>query len=175
VSVGPDALIGTAGQGLPLLQRAVDRATAALCAEAVGIIAGLNQATLNYLKSRKQFGVPIGTFQALKHKMADMLIAAEQARSMAIVAAVHADAENGSERRRAIAAAKAYLGQAGRLVGQYAVQMHGGMGVVDDLIVSHYFKRLTMIDLTFGDADHHLATFSDMLLKETYVGFTAGG
>jgi len=95
--------------------------------------------------------------------MADMLIAAEQAQSMAIIAAVHADSQDAADRHRAIAAAKAYIGQAGRLVGQHAVQMHGGMGVVDELIVSHYFKRLTMIDLTFGDADHHLAIFSETL------------
>ena len=159
-----DALIGAAGRGLPIMERAVDQACAALCAEALGIMTALNQATLEYLKTRKQFGVAIGTFQALKHKMADMLIAAEQSRSMAIIAAVNADSQNAASRRRAIAAAKAYIGQAGRLVGQQAVQMHGGMGVVDDLIVSHYFKRLTMIDLTYGDVDYQLAYFSDSLL-----------
>jgi alkylation response protein AidB-like acyl-CoA dehydrogenase len=164
VTVGADASIGAPGHALPIIERAVDRAIAALCAEAVGIINALNQATLNYLKTRKQFGVAIGTFQALKHKMADMLIAAEQSRSMAIIAAVHADSHDDAERHRAIAAAKAYIGQAGRLVGQSAVQMHGGMGVVDELIVSHYFKRLTMIDLSLGDADYHLASFSDTLL-----------
>jgi alkylation response protein AidB-like acyl-CoA dehydrogenase len=164
VVVGADALIGAPARALPILERAVDYAIAALCAESIGIINALNQATLNYLKTRKQFGVAIGTFQALKHKMADMLIAAEQARSMAIIASVHADSKDATDRRRNIAAAKAYIGQAGRLVGQHAVQMHGGMGVVDELIVSHYFKRLTMIDLTFGDADYHLASFSNTLL-----------
>jgi len=163
VTVGAEALIGAPGRALPIIERAVDRAIAALCAEAVGIINALNEATLNYLKTRKQFGVAIGTFQALKHKMADMLIAAEQAQSMAIIAAVHADSEDAADRHRAISAAKAYIGQAGRLVGQHAVQLHGGMGVVDELIVSHYFKRLTMIDLTFGDADYHLASFSETL------------
>jgi alkylation response protein AidB-like acyl-CoA dehydrogenase len=163
VTVGAEAMVGLAGKALPILERAVDRANAALCAEAVGIINALNQATLNYLKTRKQFGVAIGTFQALKHKMADMLIAAEQSRSMAIIAAVHADSSDTAERHRAISAAKAYIGQSGRLVGQHAVQMHGGMGVVDELNVSHYFKRLTMIDLTFGDADYQLASFSETL------------
>ena len=163
VTVAADAVIGAPGGALPIIERAVDQAVAALCAEALGIINALNQATLNYLKTRKQFGVAIGTFQALKHKMADMLIAAEQSRSMAIIAAVHADSQNAADRHRAISAAKAYIGQAGRLVGQHAVQMHGGMGVVDELIVSHYFKRLTMIDLTFGDADYHLASFSETL------------
>ena len=162
-NVGAEALIGEPGRALPIIERAVDRAIAALCAEAVGIINALNQATLNYLKTRKQFGVAIGTFQALKHKMADNLIAAEQARSMAIIAAVHADSADAADRHRAVSAAKAYIGQAGRLVGQNAVQMHGGMGVVDELIVSHYFKRLTMIDLSLGDADYHLASFSETL------------
>jgi alkylation response protein AidB-like acyl-CoA dehydrogenase len=164
VAVDADALIGAAGQGLPIVERAVDQACAALCAEAVGIMTALNQATLGYLKTRKQFGVAIGNFQALKHRTADMLIAAEQSRSMAIIAAVNADSPDAAHRRRVIAAAKAYIGQAGRLVGQQAVQMHGGMGVVDDLIVSHYFKRLTMIDLTYGDVDHQLKYFSDSML-----------
>ncbi len=165
VQVPQEALIGVEGGALPAIQRAADRVCAALCAEAVGIMTALNLATLEYLKSRKQFGVAIGSFQALKHKMADSLIAAEQSRSMAIIAAVHADSTDAAERRRHIAAAKAYIGQAGRLVGQQAVQMHGGMGVVDDLIVSHYFKRLTMIDLAFGDADFQLGYFSDTLRK----------
>jgi alkylation response protein AidB-like acyl-CoA dehydrogenase len=163
VAAGPDALIGPAGAALPMIQRAVDRGIAALCAEAVGVMSALNAATLDYLKTRKQFGVAIGTFQALKHRMADMLIAAEQSRSMAIIAAVNTDA-HAIERSRSVAAAKAYIGQAGRLIGQQAVQLHGGMGVVDEHIVSHYFKRLTMIDLTFGDADYHLGRFSDLLL-----------
>ena len=158
-----NALIGAPEGGLAIVERAVDRGIAALCAEAVGIIVALNEATLNYLKTRKQFGVPIGKFQALQHRMADMFIAAEQARSMAVNAAVYADSEDAAERRRAVSGAKAYIGQAARLVGQEAVQMHGAMGVVDDLIVSHYFKRLTMIDLSLGDVDFHLARFSEML------------
>ena len=163
VTVDATGLIGVAGEGLATVERAVDRGIAALCAEAVGIIVALNEATLEYLKTRKQFGVPIGKFQALQHRMADMYIAAEQARSMAVNAAVYADSEDGAERRRAISGAKAYIGQAARLVGQQAVQMHGAMGVVDDLIVSHYFKRLTMIDLSLGDTDFHLERFSDMM------------
>ena len=163
VAVDEPALIGAAGEGLALVERAVDRGIAALCAEAVGIMTALNEATLNYLKTRKQFGVPIGKFQALQHRMADVFIAAEQARSMAVNAAVYADSLDAAARRRAVSGAKAYIGQAARLVGQQAVQMHGAMGVVDELIVSHYFKRLTMIDLCLGDADYHLARFSDML------------
>jgi alkylation response protein AidB-like acyl-CoA dehydrogenase len=164
VTVDEDALIGVPGEALGVLERAVDRARAALCAEALGIVIALNQATLSYLKSRKQFGVPIGTFQALQHRMADMYIAGEQIRSMAIVAAVNADSDDGGERRRAISGAKAYIGEAARFVGQQAVQLHGGMGIVDELMVSHYFKRLTMIDLTLGDADYHLAKYSDGLV-----------
>jgi alkylation response protein AidB-like acyl-CoA dehydrogenase len=164
VTVDEDAVIGAPGEALGVLERAVDRARAALCAEALGIVTALNQATLSYLKSRKQFGVPIGTFQALQHRMADMYIAGEQIRSMAIVAAVNADTEDPVARQRAISGAKAYVGQASRFVGQQAVQLHGAMGIVDEHIVSHYFKRLTSIDLTFGDADYHLARYSDLPL-----------
>jgi alkylation response protein AidB-like acyl-CoA dehydrogenase len=164
VALGAAALIGAPGTGMAIVERAVDKGVAALCAEAVGIIAALNEATLNYLKTRKQFGVPIGKFQALQHRMADMFIAAEQSRSMAVNAAVYADSEDAAVRRRAVSGAKAYIGRAARLVGQEAVQMHGAMGVVDDVIVSHYFKRLTMIDMSLGDVDHHLARFSDMLV-----------
>jgi alkylation response protein AidB-like acyl-CoA dehydrogenase len=160
VRVGPEAVVGVAGQGLAPLLKAVDGAIAGLCAEALGIMTALNQATLSYLKSRKQFGVPIGTFQALQHRMAEMYIAEEQSRSMAIIAAVNAANPDPLERRRAVSGAKAYIGHAGRQVGQEAVQMHGGMGVVDELVVSHYFKRLTMIDRIFGDSDHHLGRFA---------------
>ena len=164
VQVGAEALIGPAGGALPLIERAVDCANAALCAEAVGIMAALNEVTLDYLKTRKQFGTPIGKFQALQHRMADMVIATEQARSMATLAAVRADSPDAAERSRCIAAAKAYVLQSARLVGQQAVQLHGGMGVTDELNVGHYFKRLTMIGLTFGDVDYHLGRFSDSLL-----------
>jgi alkylation response protein AidB-like acyl-CoA dehydrogenase len=161
VAVHDDAMIGEPGGALGVLQRAVDSGIAALCAEALGIVTALNQATLNYLKTRKQFGVPIGVFQALQHRMAEMVIAAEQIRSMAIIAAVHGDSNDAVMSRRAISGAKAYIGQASRFVGQQAVQLHGAMGVVDDAIVSHYFKRLTMIDMTLGDADFHVARFGD--------------
>jgi len=163
INVSPEALIGVPGRALGPIERAVDGAIAALCAEALGIVAALNQATLNYLKTRKQFGVAIGAFQALQHRMAEMIIAAEQTRSMAIIAAVHAGVEDVAKRRRAISGAKAYVGQAGRFVGQQAVQLHGAMGMVDDVSVSHYFKRLTMIDMSLGDADFHLARFSDSM------------
>jgi alkylation response protein AidB-like acyl-CoA dehydrogenase len=166
VLVDDDALIGAPGRALPVIERAVDQGIAALCAEAMGIVTALNDATLNYLKTRKQFGTVIGSFQALQHRMVDMYIAAEQTRSMAIIAAIQATSDEAAARRRAISGAKAYIGQAARFIGQQAVQLHGAMGVVDELNVSHYFKRLTMIDMTFGDADHHLARFSDALRVE---------
>jgi alkylation response protein AidB-like acyl-CoA dehydrogenase len=127
--------------------------------------------TLDYLKTRQQFGVPIGKFQALQHRMADMYVHLEQARSMALLAAVRlaeeARAADGAddgkaaatERRRAVSAAKYRVGQAARFVGQQAIQLHGGMGVTDELPASHYFKRLSTIELTLGDCDHHLARF----------------
>jgi alkylation response protein AidB-like acyl-CoA dehydrogenase len=161
VHVEAATVIGSGAEALDLLERGVDAAAAALCAEAAGIVSALNEATLAYLKSRKQFGVPIGVFQALQHRMADMYIAEEQIRSMAIIAATHAEDEDALARRRAISGAKAYIGQAARFVGQQAVQLHGAVGMVEDLIVSHYFKRLTMIDMTLGDTDFHLARFSD--------------
>jgi alkylation response protein AidB-like acyl-CoA dehydrogenase len=161
VAVDSAAMIGVPEQALSIIERAVDVGLAALCSEALGIVTALNQATLSYLKTRKQFGVAIGTFQALQHRMAEMFIAAEQIRSMAIIAAIQCETDDVAARRRTLSGAKAYVGQASRFVGQQAVQLHGAMGVVDDLIVGHYFKRLTMIDLTLGDADFHLARFSD--------------
>ena len=164
VHVEAGALIGTSGSALPAVEHAIDYANAALCAEAIGIMSSLNEITLEYLKTRKQFGQPIGKFQALQHRMADMVIATEQARSMATLAAVRVDSSDAAERSRSVAAAKAYVMQSARFVGQQAVQLHGGMGVVDELNVGHYFKRLTMIGMTFGDVDYHLGRFSDTLL-----------
>lgn len=163
VRVGADAVIGAAGQGWTILEAASDYGAGLLCAEAVGAMDALFGATLEYLKTRQQFGVPIGKFQALQHRMADMYVHLEQARSMALLAAVRLadDARGGSaaERRRAVAAAKYRVGQAARFVGQQAIQLHGGMGVTDELPASHYFKRLSTIELTLGDCDHHLARF----------------
>jgi alkylation response protein AidB-like acyl-CoA dehydrogenase len=164
VEVDHVALLGPAGKALPCIEEAVDQVLAALCAEAVGIMVALNDATLDYLKTRKQFGQPIGRFQALQHRMVDMVIATEQARSMTILAAVKADGRDPAERMKYLSGAKAYVGMAARTVGQTAVQLHGGMGVVDELIVSHYFKRLTMIMATLGDTDFHLDRFSKTLL-----------
>jgi alkylation response protein AidB-like acyl-CoA dehydrogenase len=159
VRVGPDALIGGAGAGWPLLETALDYGAGLLCAEAVGAMDALFAATLDYLKTRQQFGAPIGKFQALQHRMADMYIHLEQARSMALLAAVRLRSDDAAERRKAVSAAKYRVGQAARFVGQQAVQLHGGMGVTDELPAAHYFKRLSTIELTLGDADHHLARF----------------
>lgn len=159
VHVPASALLGSAGAGWEILDTASDYGVALLCAEAVGLMDALNGATLEYLKTRQQFGVPIGKFQVLQHRMADMFMQAEQARSMAMLAAVKVDSPDANERRRMVSAAKARIGQALKFVGQQAVQLHGGMGVTNELPVSHYFKRLSMIEQTLGDTDHHLARF----------------
>jgi alkylation response protein AidB-like acyl-CoA dehydrogenase len=167
VRVADDAVIGMAGSGWRMLEAVADYGAGLLCAEALGAMDALFGATLDYLKTRQQFGVAIGKFQALQHRMADMYVHLEQARSMALLAAVRlagaardpADGGATAERRRAVAAAKYRVGQAARFVGQQAIQLHGGMGVTDELPASHYFKRLSTIELTLGDADHHLARF----------------
>jgi alkylation response protein AidB-like acyl-CoA dehydrogenase len=155
-----EALIGRGGDGLALLEEVVDYGTALLCAEAIGAIRYANEATLAYLKTRRQFGVPIGNFQALQHRMVDMLISYEQARSMACLACVKVDTADEAERRRIVSAAKIKIADACRHVSQEAVQLHGGMGMTEDLKISHTFRRLTMIAQTFGDADHHLERFA---------------
>ena len=161
VEVGADALLGKEGEAGPLIEEAVDFSTALLCAEAVGAMKHANDATLEYLKTRKQFGVPIGTFQALQHRMVDMVIAAEQARSMACLACAKVDGEKDArERARLVSAAKVKIADACRHVSQESIQLHGGMGMTEELKVSHSFRRLTMIAQQFGDAEHHLARFA---------------
>jgi len=162
VHVAADALIGEAGAAHGLIEDIVDYGTALLCAEAVGAIRSANDATLEYLKTRKQFGVPIGTFQALQHRMVDMVISYEQAKSMACLACAKVDSEKDSaQRRRLISAAKIRIADACRHVSQEAIQLHGGMGMTEESKVSHTFRRLTMIAQQFGDADHHLERFAD--------------
>jgi pimeloyl-CoA dehydrogenase small subunit len=156
VRVGPEAVLGEPGAGLPLVERVVDEAIAALCAEAVGAMAVMHELTVEYLKTRRQFGREIGSFQVLQHRAVDMLVALEQARSMAMFATMMAAEENIVERRNAISAAKVQIGRSGKFVGQQAIQLHGGIGMTMEYKVGHYFKRMTMIDTTFGDADHHL-------------------
>jgi len=159
VRVPASALVGAAGAGWDILDAASDYGAGLLCAEALGAMEAIFAATLEYLKTRNQFGAPIGKFQALQHRMADMYIHLEQARSMALLAAVKLGSGDVQERRRVVSAAKFRVGQAAKFVGQQAVQLHGGMGVTDELPASHYFKRLSMIELSFGDSDHHLARF----------------
>jgi alkylation response protein AidB-like acyl-CoA dehydrogenase len=163
VRVPVSALVGIENAGFDAIERTIGYGIAATCAEAVGAMDALIEQTLEYLKTRKQFGVAIGTFQALQHRMVDMFIAAEQARSITMLATLKVGAADVNERRRAVAAAKSLVGQSARLVGQQAVQLHGGMGVTDELPISHYFKRLTAIDLAFGDAHYHRARLGELL------------
>ena len=161
VTLGADALLGAPGAALPHIEEAVDFATALLCADAIGAMKSANDATLEYMKTRRQFGVPIASFQVLQHRMVEMYIATEQARSMAILAASKVDAGGDPvERQRAVSAAKVKIADAARLVSQESVQLHGGMGMTEELKVSHTFRRLTMIAQRFGDADHHLERYA---------------
>jgi alkylation response protein AidB-like acyl-CoA dehydrogenase len=146
--------------GAAALEHIADYGTLLLCAEAVGALDALNAATVDYTKTRQQFGQPIARFQALQHRMVEMLIHAEQARSVTYLAAMRYSSEDADERRRAISAAKVRVGQAARFVGQQAVQLHGGMGVTNEVAAAHLFKRLAIIETTLGDVDHHLARFA---------------
>jgi alkylation response protein AidB-like acyl-CoA dehydrogenase len=161
VHVNADAALGTPGSALPLIEDVLDVATALVCAEAVGAIRSANDATLEYLKTRKQFGVPIGAFQALQHRMVDLAIELEQATSMASLACAAVDGERDRRRRaRVVSGAKVRIADACRRVSQESIQLHGGIGMSDELKVSHTFRRLTAIAQQFGDADHHLARFA---------------
>ncbi|HEY7552748.1 MAG TPA: acyl-CoA dehydrogenase family protein [Hyphomicrobiaceae bacterium] len=165
VKVAPEAVLAgpdTNPGGLEVLERVVDEALAALASEAVGAMAGLTDLTVEYLKTRRQFGVPIGSFQVLQHRAVDMLTALEQARSMAFYATMMATEPDAQERRRAMAAAKVQIGRSGRYVGESAIQLHGGIGMTMEYKAGHYFKRLSMIDLAFGDAGHHLRELARM-------------
>ncbi|MHC8320449.1 acyl-CoA dehydrogenase family protein [Pseudomonas sp. GB2N2] len=162
VQVNAEALLGQVDLGFDDLEWAVDRALFALCAEAVGCMARLIELTVDYLQTRKQFGKPIGSFQALQHRLVDMLSYVEQSRSITLYAASCLDGP-AVERRKAVSAAKALIGRAGRFIGQHAVQLHGGMGMTDELAAGWYFKRLTCIDMTWGDSDHHVERYSEWL------------
>lgn len=162
VEVSAANLLGPEGGGSDGIERAYDLALSALCAEGVGIMKAANASTIEYMKNRKQFGQPIARFQALQHRMADMFIHAEQALSMSYLAAVRCVDSDRQARRRALSAAKAVIGQAGRFIAQQSVQLHGGMGMTDEMMISHYFKRLTAIDLTLGDADFHLQQLASL-------------
>ena len=153
-------MLGTAGAGWRVLEAAVDYGAGLLCAEALGAMEAIFAATLEYLKTRQQFGVPIGKFQALQHRMVDMLMRIEQARSLVYLAATRCDQADALVRGSALSAAKVLIADAARFVGQQAVQLHGGMGVSDEVSVSHYFKRLVAAELRFGSADAHLARYA---------------
>jgi pimeloyl-CoA dehydrogenase small subunit len=156
VEVDGSAAIGDPGNALPLIERVVDEARTAICAEAVGAMDESLKTTVEYLKTRKQFGVPIGSFQTLQHRAADMFVAVEQARSMSMFATMATDFDDARQRATAVAAAKVQIGKSMKFVGQQAIQLHGGIGMTMEAKIGHYFKRLTMIENTFGDTEYHL-------------------
>ncbi|MEM7300410.1 MAG: acyl-CoA dehydrogenase family protein [Pseudomonadota bacterium] len=161
VEVSQDALIGTEGEGLSILETAIGWGILAVCAEALGAMQVASDQTLDYLKTRKQFGVPIGKFQALQHRLVDMLIEIEQVRSALINAAGHMDAP-ANERDWHLSSLKNLVGRAGKLIGEESIQMHGGIGMTFEYSVAHFAKRLIMIDHLFGDTDHHLKKIIDL-------------
>jgi alkylation response protein AidB-like acyl-CoA dehydrogenase len=158
VALPPESLLGTLDQALPTLEHAVGRGLLALCAESLGAMEAAKLATIEYLQTRKQFGKPIGSFQALQHRMATLLLEIEQARSAVINAAAALDADR-LTRERALSAAKYSIGRIGILVAEECIQLHGGIGMTWELPLAHYAKRLVMIDHQLGDEDHHLARF----------------
>jgi pimeloyl-CoA dehydrogenase small subunit len=161
VEVEGSAAIGNPEDGLALIERVVDDARTALCAEAVGLMDESLKTTVEYIKTRKQFGVAIGTFQSLQHRASDMFVAVEQARSMSMFATMASEFDDAKERAKAIAAAKVQIGKSAKFVGQQSIQLHGGIGMTQEAKIGHYFKRLTMIENTFGDTDYHLRRVTD--------------
>jgi pimeloyl-CoA dehydrogenase small subunit len=164
VKLSADALVGPEGHALPLVEKVVDEAISATCAEACGVLAKLHEGTLDYTRQRKQFGLPISSFQVLQHRMVDMFIQVEQAVSMTYMATIKL--ADDAERGKAAAAAKVQIGKACRFVGQNAIQLHGGMGMTDEMAIGHYFKRATMIESAFGSTDHHLARYEFLSLGQ---------
>ena len=162
VEVGPEAVVGQIDLAMPLVWMAVDKATAALCAEAVGVMERVHEMTLEYLKTREQFGMPIGRFQVLQHKAVDMFVDLEQATSMAILACGSLSRADVIERRKAVVAAKDFIGRAGRKIGQNAIQIHGGMGMTNEMAIGHYFKRLEAIEAIFGNSAHQRRIYSEL-------------
>ncbi|MEC8501651.1 MAG: acyl-CoA dehydrogenase family protein [Pseudomonadota bacterium] len=159
VKIGADSLIGEAGKGLPILQQAIDDGVLSVSAEAVGCMEVLYKDTVEYCKQREQFGQPIGKFQVLQHRMVDMFMEHEQSKSLMFMAAMRMAEGYGSEAQKAVSAFKVQVGKSGKFVGQNAVQLHGGMGMTEELNIGHYFKRLTIIDTLFGNVDFHLQRF----------------
>lgn len=161
VSVGADALLGKEGKGLGLVEKVFDIGIAALCAEGCGALRVLTDSTVEYCKTREQFGQPIGKFQVLQHRMVDMFMETEQMISMTYMVNLKLG-ESDVERKKAASAAKVQLGKSGKMVGQSAIQLHGGMGMTDELHVGHFFKRVTMMDTLFGNVDHHLKRYTSL-------------
>lgn len=161
VRVSAASIIGVVDEGYATLQAVIDEATLAVCAEALGIMRAMHDKTVDYSKNRMQFGVPIGSFQALQHRMVDTLVACEQTQSLLLWTAL-LNIEGSADARAAISALKYQIGTAGRLVAQEAVQIHGGMGVTWELDIAHYFKRMSAIEVLFGNADYHLDRFVDL-------------
>lgn len=161
VHLGADALLGEPGQAWSSLARARDEGAAAVCSEAVGAMRKVLADTVEYSKQRKQFGQPIGHFQALQHRMVDMHMELEQSVAAVYLAILNLEADD-STRARAVSAAKATIGRAARFIGQQAVQLHGGMGMTEELAIGHYFKRLTAIQYEFGTTDHHVARYAQL-------------
>jgi alkylation response protein AidB-like acyl-CoA dehydrogenase len=155
VAVGAEHLIGAEGEALPVIERIVDEAIAAHCAEAAGVLRVMHALTMEYARTRKQFGRAVSEFQVIQHGLVDMFMEVEESASMMLLAAIKLSAPD-TERAKAVSSAKARIGRAQRLVGQSAIQIHGGMGVTDEMRVSHYFKRAAMIDSQFGGVDHHV-------------------
>jgi pimeloyl-CoA dehydrogenase small subunit len=162
VRVGADAVLGDVDKALPLIEEVVDEGTLAVGCEAVGAMEVLYKDTVEYSKQRVQFGQPIGKFQVLQHRMVDMFMEAEQSRSLMYMAAMRLDEGYDQEAKKAVSGFKVQVGKSGRFVGQQAVQLHGGMGMTEELAVGHYFKRLTMIDAMFGNVDHHLKRYGSL-------------
>lgn len=160
-----EALIGEEGGSLPLVERVIDEASAAVCAEACGVMRKLHEGTLDYARQRKQFGRPIADFQVLQHRMVDMFMALEQSVSMTLMATLKLD-EADAQRGAAVSAAKIQTAKACRAVGQEAIQIHGGIGMTDELAIGHYFKRATMIESQFGSVDHHLRRYEALAIDQ---------
>jgi pimeloyl-CoA dehydrogenase small subunit len=161
VEVSQDAVLGEVGEGLSIIKRVIEAGIAATAAESVGAMEALHAMTLEYSRTREQFGKPIGTYQVVQHRLAEMLMSLEQGRSMAMLAAMMVDEPDANEREHNIAMAKVGIGQAGRFVSQNAVQLHGGIGMTEELAVGHYFRRCMVIERLFGDTAHYLARLAE--------------
>ena len=160
VEVSAGDVLGEMDAGLALLEVGINNGILAVCAEAVGAMEVLYKTTVEYCKTREQFGQPIGKFQVLQHRMVDMFMEHEQAKSLLYMAAIRMSEDDELEARKAISALKVQVGKGGRFVGQNAIQLHGGMGMTDELNVGHYFKRITAVEILFGNADFHLKQYS---------------